>query len=244
MDLKVRTKTWTGRSYEWLKSEMGTLHMQTVTLDLDTFDFATTFTTKVIPAGVVLGKITTSGKYGPYDDAGTNEVQTVTVTGTPTGGTFTLTYSGQTTAAIAYNANAAAVDAALEALSNIDAGEVTVTGGPGPGTPWVVTFTGDLQGTNVAEMTADDALLTGGTTPAVAVTTTTAGVAGATDGRGAATGFLFETVDVSHIEGTDLSGEIVVPMLVTGFIREAKLPTNHGLDAAAKTDLINWFKFF
>lgn len=244
MDLKVRTKSWSGRSYEWLKSEMGTLHMQTVTLDLDTFDFANVFTTKVIPAGVVLGKITVSGKHGPYDDAGTNEAQTVTVTGTPTGGTFTLTYSGQTTAAIAYNANAAAVQAALIALSNIDTGEVVVTGGPGPGTPWVVTFGGDLQGTNVAQMTADDALLTGGSSPEVAVTTSTPGVSGATDGRGTAVGFLFEDVDVSHIDGTDLTGEVVVPMLVTGFIREAKLPTNHGLDSAAKTDLGSWFKFF
>src|SRR3954465_8763162 len=55
----------------------------------------------------------------PVPVAGTNEVQTITVTGTPTGGTFTLTYSTQTTAAIAYNATAAAVQTALEALSNI-----------------------------------------------------------------------------------------------------------------------------
>lgn len=243
MDLKVRTKSWSGRSYEWLKSEFGTQHMQTVTLDLDTFDFASVFTTKVIPAGVVLGKITVSGKYGPYDDAGTNEQQTVTITGTPTGGTFTLTWNGQTTGAIAYNASAATVEAALIALSNIDAGEVDVTGGPGPDTAWVVEFLGDYQGTNVAAMTATSSL-TGGSSPAIAVTTNQAGVAGATDGRGTATGFLFEDVDVSALEGTDLTGEVVVPMLVTGFIRESKLPTNHGLDAAAKTDLINWFKFF
>jgi hypothetical protein len=40
---------------------------------------------------------------------GVNEVQTVTITGTPTGGTFTLTSTGATTAAIAYNAAASAV---------------------------------------------------------------------------------------------------------------------------------------
>ena len=32
---------------------------------------------------------------------GTNEVQTVTITGTPTGGTFTLTFRGATTGTIA-----------------------------------------------------------------------------------------------------------------------------------------------
>ncbi|MDX2863304.1 hypothetical protein PV338_45035, partial [Streptomyces scabiei] len=37
-----------------------------------------------------------------------NEVQSVAITGDPTGGTYTLTYSGQTTAGIAYNATAGA----------------------------------------------------------------------------------------------------------------------------------------
>src|SRR5262249_41925037 len=51
-----------------------------------------------------------------------DEVQTVTLTGNPTGGTFTLTFSGQTTAAIAYNASAATVQSALQALSSIGSG--------------------------------------------------------------------------------------------------------------------------
>ncbi len=71
--------------------------------------------------------------------------QTITIEGTPTGGTFTLTYTSQdgttaTTYGIAYNANAAAVQAALEGLPNVASGDVTVTGGPGPGTAWVVTI--------------------------------------------------------------------------------------------------------
>lgn len=111
---------------------------------------------------------------GPLS-AGTAEVQTVTITGTPTGGTFTLTYSGQTTAPIAFNATAAQVEAALEALPNLDTDEVAVTGGPGPGTPWTVTFAANLG--NVTQMTANGSGLTGGVTPAVAVTTTTPGVA-------------------------------------------------------------------
>ena len=43
------------------------------------------------------------------------------------GGTFTLTYNGQTTAAIAYNATAAQVQSALEALNNVAPGDVVVT---------------------------------------------------------------------------------------------------------------------
>ncbi len=101
-----------------------------------------------------------------------NEVQTVTITGTPTGGTFTLTFDGQVTGAINHNAAAAAVLAALEALSNIAPGDVTVGGGAGPGTPWTVTF---VNRGNVPEMTATGSF-TGGTSPAVAVTTTTAPV--------------------------------------------------------------------
>lgn len=108
------------------------------------------------------------------DRAAVQEVQTVTITGTPTGGTFTLTYAGQTTAGIAFDAAAAAVLAALEALSNIAPGDVVVGGGPGPGTPYTVTFAATLG--NVAQMTASGAGLTGGVSPAVAVTTTTPGV--------------------------------------------------------------------
>lgn len=106
---------------------------------------------------------------------GTNEVQTVTITGTPAGGTFTLTFRAATTTGIAYNATADAVETALEALSTIGDGDVRVTGGPGPGTPYVVTFVNDLGHQNVPAMTASGASLTGGTTPAVAVAQTTPG---------------------------------------------------------------------
>ncbi len=104
-----------------------------------------------------------------------NEEQTITITGTPTGGTFTLTFSGQTTGAIAFNASAATVDTALEALSNIDPGDVTCTGGALPGTAVVCEFTGALADTDVVEMTADGSLLTGGASPDAAVTTTQPG---------------------------------------------------------------------
>lgn len=106
---------------------------------------------------------------GPLTGA-TGEVQTVTITGTPTGGTFQLTYDGQQTATIPYNAAASAVQTALLALPNLGAGDVTVGGGPGPGTPYTVTFAANLG--NVPQMTASHAF-TGGTAPNIAVTTTT-----------------------------------------------------------------------
>lgn len=127
---------------------------------------------------------------GPYaveiGSGGVNEVQRATITGTPTGGTFTLTYNGQTTAAIAYNATFGAVQTALEALSNVGAGDITVSGGPGPGTPYTFTFTGALAAQPITAMTATGSF-TGGTTPAIAVTEITPGVA-------PAAGALFQAV--------------------------------------------------
>lgn len=68
-------------------------------------------------------------------------VQQVTLSGGVTGGTFVLTYSGSATTSIAYNATATTVQAALNALlTTLGAGSCVVGGGPGPGIPWVVSF--------------------------------------------------------------------------------------------------------
>lgn len=89
---------------------------------------------------------------------GTDEVQTLTIPTTATGGTFTITYDGQTTAAIAYNATAADVQTALLLLSNLDTGDVVVTGGPGATAAYTLTFGGTLAATNVPEITATGSL--------------------------------------------------------------------------------------
>lgn len=109
--------------------------------------------------------------------AGNNDVQTVTITGAPTGGTFTLTFGGQTTSPIPYNATASQVAAALQALSSIGAGNVSVTGGPGPSAGWVVTFIGALANAPQSAMTHTDSF-SGGSSPASAVAHTTTGVYG------------------------------------------------------------------
>lgn len=113
--------------------------------------------------------------------AGTDEVQTITFGGTPTGGTFKLAFDGQVTAPIAWSATNNTlrdnVDAALEALPKIGAGNVatavgTMTAGVGTLT---VTFGGTLAKKAVPTITVDTNSLTG-TTPTVAVAETTPGV--------------------------------------------------------------------
>lgn len=91
-----------------------------------------------------------------------NEKQTLTLYGSPTGGNFQLEFSGQTTGNIAYNASAATIQTALEALSNIAPGDVDVTGGSLPGTPVVVEFQGAYAATKVPSLRVLATGLTGG----------------------------------------------------------------------------------
>lgn len=102
-----------------------------------------------------------------------NEVQTVTVTGTPGGGTFKLSYLGVETSALAYNETAANVQTALRALSTIGAGNVTVTGVDGG--PYTVTFISGLAGTDVALLVLSTNSLTGGSSPSVTIAESTRG---------------------------------------------------------------------
>jgi hypothetical protein len=98
--------------------------------------------------------------------------------GSITGGTFRLTFNGEQTAAIAFNATAADVDAALEALSTVGAGNVAVSGaaGGGSGATWIAEFTGTLAGIDVAPMTIDGSALTANFgTPTASVSTLVAG---------------------------------------------------------------------
>jgi len=97
------------------------------------------------------------------------EVQTLTISGIPTGGTYTLTFDGETTTPLAFDAAAAAIQAALLALDNLDPGSVTVTGTG----PYTITFTTGAG--NVPQVLANGSGLTGGTDPDATVTTATPG---------------------------------------------------------------------
>jgi predicted acyl esterase len=96
---------------------------------------------------------------------GTNEVETLTINAT--GGTFKLVFFGQPTAAIAFDATPAAVEAALDALPQTD---VAVTGAAGG--PYTITFVGVLAKTDVDELIGDPTGLTGGAMTATVVTNT------------------------------------------------------------------------
>jgi hypothetical protein len=97
-----------------------------------------------------------SGKYYRQGDA----VQTVTVNGTPTGGSFTLVIGGSTTASIAFNAAGSAVQTAIQALPTAAAAGATVSGSG----PYTVTFA-----QAAAPISVGTNALTGGTNPSVTV---------------------------------------------------------------------------
>jgi len=93
--------------------------------------------------------------------ASANEIQSVTLAksvGNVTGGHFTLTFNGSTTTNLSFDAAAATVETALEALATIGTDNVTVTGNAGG--PYAVEFTGALAGLAQQLMTADAAHLT------------------------------------------------------------------------------------
>jgi hypothetical protein len=107
---------------------------------------------------------------------GANATQTLTETGAPTGGTFTLTYNGATTSGIPYNATAAQVATALNALPAAAGNGFATSGGALPGTPVVITFQNGLGNAPQSTLVANSSGLTGGTTPAAVVTPGTTGV--------------------------------------------------------------------
>lgn len=114
-----------------------------------------------------------SGRRGAFSidtlPTGTSAVQLITVFAA--GGTFTVTFASQTTPPIAWNASSATVLNALQALSLIQPGNISVTGEG----PYTVTFVNDLATTPVPAMTANGASLTG-TLPTVTVTVVTKGI--------------------------------------------------------------------
>ena len=105
---------------------------------------------------------------------GTDEVQRITVSGSPTGGTFALqvTIDGkiETTTDLAHNATAEQVLIAIRALANItDADDVATSGTVD------ITFQNNLGSRNIDTIAIYRSALTGGTSPAAAISTETAG---------------------------------------------------------------------
>jgi hypothetical protein len=110
-----------------------------------------------------------------YNSNGTsaaqNEVQSVFISAT--GGTYTLSFEGQTTTPLAFDATSAQVRVALEALSTIGPGNVSVaTGGSGFPGDHIITFVGALANTQVPQLTGNGSALTGPGFGLIARTTT------------------------------------------------------------------------
>ena len=89
---------------------------------------------------------------------GAAEVDQIVGVGAASAGTFTLTYKGQTTAGIAYNALASVVQTAVQGLSTVGSGNAIVTG---TAPNWTVRMAGSLA-TDTTVMTGSGAGLTGG----------------------------------------------------------------------------------
>lgn len=225
-DISVVTTPYQVDKRAWLLSPHGTDPGTTpsITLDVSAFTPAVHYPNGYFLSGMPLGKITASGLYGPYSV--TDEVQTLTQGGSGLT-SYTLTYSGQTTASIAQAATAAQVQAAIEALSNVGAGNVSVTGVVGG--PYTVTFQGALADTNVAQMTSTP---TGGSGTLTVATLTGGGTEG-TGGLEVAAGLLFASVKVPNV--LDTTKDVGAALLVHGFVRLSKLPFT--LDANGQTDL-------
>jgi len=105
-----------------------------------------------------------------------DEVESITVNAT--GGTFTITYGGETTAPINYNATALEVQEALAALPVVKPGNIKVTGGPGGeggATPYVLTFEGALAEKAITPVTTNTSALTGGAKLATVIVLTPGG---------------------------------------------------------------------
>jgi len=110
------------------------------------------------------------------------EVQTLTMSGSPTGGTFTVTFNdgvtSTATAAMAFNITAANMQTELRLIPGLQKVTVARSGGPTTDFTWTVTLTAAptaLGSTSPPQFTVDASGLTGGAAPTVTPATTVAG---------------------------------------------------------------------
>ncbi|MET7939629.1 head decoration protein [Streptomyces sp. NPDC005302] len=76
MNLGLITESFSQDKRDWLFSDHGTDIALSATLDVSKFTAGTHYPDGYIKSGIPLGKITTGGKYGPYDDAASDGRQT------------------------------------------------------------------------------------------------------------------------------------------------------------------------
>lgn len=157
-----------------------------ITLDWQTVDAATQAATLSDGVQIAVGDLYL--RYGQVLTKITNPATAVvTINGSPTGGTFTVsvttyttandangnpvtTANTQTTAGVAYNASAATLQTAIRGLSNVGGTLATVTGSAGG--PYTITFDASLGQVAVA---SDGTSLTGGSSPTATTATSAFG---------------------------------------------------------------------
>ena len=91
----------------------------------------------------------------------TSNVQEISMSMTPSGGFFSLTFDGQTTETINYSADSSDIRLALNKLSNISAGDIGTSGGPFPNFPIKVFFKGNFKNQSTVKLKSDSKGLTG-----------------------------------------------------------------------------------
>lgn len=212
-------------------------------------EFARTDAVRLSPGtytqGTVLGQVATL--------TAANDVQTLTFGGTPTGGTFRLSFNGAETGNITFDTTAggaplaANIQAALEALSEIGAGNVTVSSSL---TVPAVTFQGALAARWQPLLINSVNNMTSGTAATLAIAHTT---------PGRAVGGEYRAYDDALADGTNIAkcvlqydttvtpngkhylygdktsrADLSAPVYIKGYFRTADLT---GIDAAAVADL-------
>jgi hypothetical protein len=239
INIAVRTThDWRNEDQRWLgNGGIPFSPCKSIVLDRSKFDLVTTWPNGYLPSGLPLGRVTATGLYGPYS-ASPSEVQTLTRTST--GGTITLSFDGSpvsaTIPATASGLTAAAVQTALEGLSTINPGDVTVTGVAGG--PLTLTFGGRYVGQNVPQVVVDNTSATGGT---VTAATGTAGAGSTTDGTEVLAGFLFTATETLTFPRDTSTANIAAALMWHGEVITNYLPL--AVDAAGQADVAGWIKF-
>lgn len=159
-------------------------------------------------AGTVLSKRTdnTYEQYtGATSVAAQNQEITATFVGPPTGGTYAFAdWDGNETPQMPYNQNAAALQAALDALPAIGAGNASVSGAFNTG-GFTITFQGALAGVESPMISVDPTQLQGPGNQDIQLVETQQG--GAAEASQNVAGILYDTVEFA--DGSELSDEPV-----------------------------------
>lgn len=193
----------------------------------------------------------------PTTLTGANDVQTLTVTGTPTGGSFYLLFNGEFVGPFLFNSTLAQAQAIVDASPQLGkvggVSQVILTGGPLPGSTIVFTFSGSTVASLWQPLlTVGSNGLTGGSSPAAAVVHTTPGRAvggqwgaydpAASDGMERMAGLL-TTACIVDINGfvhygpsnaRDAGRGFTIPVYVAGYFRTADIT---GIDTAGIADM-------